>query len=165
MRLNELLLPEFDREMANMRKTLERVPDDRFDWKPHEKSTTMGKLAAHLATLPTFAERALNTDSFDAAQARPTGSTTSTAEVLEKFDKAVADARNAIAEATDEQLLQPWTLLNGGRTILTLPRIGVLRSFIMNHMIHHRAQLSVYLRLNDIPVPALYGPSADEGMA
>ncbi len=167
MRLSETLLPEFDHEMANTRKTLERVPVDKFDWKPHPKSTAMGGLATHLANIPTWAVHATTTDTFDLA---PPGKgplrvepAKSTEEVLERFDKAVADARNAITEASNEQLLQPWTLLNGGRTVMTLPRIAVLRSFVMNHLIHHRAQLGVYLRLNDIPVPSIYGPSADEG--
>ena len=167
MKLSESLLPEFDYEMANTRKTLERVPDDKFDWKPHQKSTTMGGLSTHLANIPTWAVHATSTDAFDMAppdkgplRAEPAKSTE---EVLARFDKAVASARQAITEASNEQLLQPWTLLSGGRTVMTLPRIAVLRSFVMNHLIHHRAQLGVYLRLNDIPVPSIYGPSADEG--
>ena len=164
MKFSETLLPEFDHEMANTRKTLERVPDDKFDWKPHEKSTAMGGLATHLANLLMLAVQVIKTESFDAGQNRPAPAT-STAEVLERFDKAKADVRNAITEASNEELLQPWSLVNNGRTVLTLPRTAALRSFIMNHMIHHRAQLSVYLRLNNIPVPALYGPSADEGMS
>lgn len=167
MALSEALLPEFDLEMANTRKTLERVPDDKMDWKPHEKSTTMRSLATHLANLPTWAGHAINKDSIDLnpPDAPPLRATpaNSTAEALETFDRNVASARAAIAGASDEQLFQPWSLLNGGRTVLTLPRAAVLRSFVMNHIIHHRAQLGVYLRLNDVPVPSIYGPSADEG--
>ena len=166
MRISDMLLTEFDHEMANTRKTLERVPDDKFDWTPHAKSTTMGGLATHLANIPTWAVHALKKDSIDLA---PVGEAPLRAEparsrheVLERFDKAVADARAAINEASDEVMQQPWSLLAGGKTIMTLPRAGVLRGFVMNHNIHHRAQLGVYLRLNDIPVPSIYGPSADE---
>jgi uncharacterized damage-inducible protein DinB len=166
MRISETLLPEFDHEMANTRKTLERVPDDKFDWKPHEKSTTMGGLATHLANIPTWAVHALTKDSIDLA---PVGQPPLRAEpaktreeVLQRFDKAVSDARSAISGASNESLLEPWSLLSGGKTVMTLPRAGVLRGFVMNHNIHHRAQLGVYLRLNDIAVPSIYGPSADE---
>ncbi|HSF23751.1 MAG TPA: DinB family protein [Blastocatellia bacterium] len=167
MALSEALLPEFDLEMANTRKTLERVPEDRFAWKPHEKSFAMGHLASHLATLPSWSVMAVNQDSIDIApvgqppQKGPEAKTGK--ELLEMFDANVASARAAIAGASDEQLFRPWTLLSGGKTVLTLPKIAVLRSFVMNHNIHHRAQLGVYLRLNDIPVPSIYGPSADEG--
>ena len=167
MRISETLLPEFDYEMASTRKTLERVPEDRFDWKPHEKSMPMGGLATHLANIPTWAVHAIKKDSIDIApvgepppRAEPA---TSRAEILERFDKAVADAREAILGASDEQIMQPWSLLSAGKTVMTLPRVAVLRSFVMNHTIHHRAQLGVYLRLNDIAVPSIYGPSADEG--
>ena len=167
MSLSDTILPEFDHEMANTRKTLERVPDDKLDWKPHEKSMTMRGLATHLATLPGLVASAINQDSLDFAppDAPPLRATpvNSTQEAVETFDKNIAEARAAIAGASDEQLLGSWTLLNGGKTIFTLPRVAVLRSFIMNHSIHHRAQLGVYLRLNDIPVPSIYGPSADEG--
>jgi uncharacterized damage-inducible protein DinB len=166
MRMSEMLLTEFDHEMANTRKTLERVPDEKFDWTPHQKSMTLGGLATHLATIPTWAVNAIQKDSIDIA---PVGEAPlrvapahSRAEILERFDQAVADARAAISEADNEKLLQPWSLLSGGKTIMTLPRVGVLRGFVMNHNIHHRAQLGVYLRLNDIAVPSIYGPSADE---
>ena len=167
MTLRESLLPEFDHEMAHTRKTLERVPENKFAWQPHEKSWAMGGLATHLATIPSWAVHAITLDSLDIA---PLGQPPykaplahSRAEVLETFDKNVADARAAIAGASDEHLLQPWSLLAGGRTVMTLPRLAVLRTWVMNHNIHHRAQLGVYLRLNDVPVPAIYGPSADEG--
>ena len=166
MAISDTLLPEFNQEMANTRKTLERVPDEKFGWKAHEKSFAMGGVATHLATLPSWAVTAINVEAFDMA---PQGQTirvppaNSRREVLDIFDNNVTAARAAIAGASDEHLLKPWSLLSGGKTVLTLPRIAVLRSFVMNHMIHHRAQLGVYLRLNDIPVPAIYGPSADEG--
>ncbi len=166
MSLSRALLPEFDYEMAHTRRTLDRVPDDKFDWTPHEKSMKLGALASHLANIPTWAVLAINQDSFNMApkDAPPprTPPANSRAEALEAFDRNVSQARDAIAAASDEDLREPWSLLSGDRTVLTLPRIAVLRSFVMNHTIHHRAQLGVYLRLNDIPVPSIYGPSADE---
>jgi uncharacterized damage-inducible protein DinB len=166
MALSKALLPEFDNEMANTRKTLERVPQDKSDWKPHEKSTAMGGLATHLGNIPTWAVYTIDQDSLDLA---PGGEplpqaklAESQAELLATFDDNVAKARAAIAGASDEELFKPWSLISNGNTILTMPKIAVLRSFVMNHLIHHRAQLGVYLRLNDIPVPSIYGPSADE---
>lgn len=135
--------------------------------KPHKKSMAMGDLATHLAQIPSWAVETINTDSLDVAppgvppqQMQPAKSRK---EVLEMFDKNVAAARAATAGESDKHLLKPWTLLAGGKTVFTMPRIAVLRGFIMSHSIHHRAQLGVYLRLNDVPVPAIYGPSADEG--
>ncbi len=167
MKINEMLLPEFDQEMATTRRTLERFPEGKSDWKPHEKSMPLGRLAGHLAELPSLGAVALRQDSIDFA---PPGAppmkpfiATSREALLETFDKNIANARAALAEATDEQMMKPWSLLRGGKTLLTMPRTAVVRSFVMNHMIHHRAQLGVYLRLNDLPVPSVYGPSADEG--
>jgi uncharacterized damage-inducible protein DinB len=168
MRLNEVLLQEFDREMSSTRKTLERLPEDKLEWRPHEKSFKMGDLATHLANIPTWIGYTMEQDSMDmhppgapAPRATPAGSR---AELLARFDKNVSAARGTLAGARDEQLGKPWTLLVGGKEIFTQPKIAVLRSFVMNHSIHHRAQLGVYLRLNDVPVPAIYGPTADEGM-
>jgi uncharacterized damage-inducible protein DinB len=166
MGLGQALLPEFDHEMAGVRRTLERVPEEKFDWRPHPKSGTMGSLASHLATLPAFAVRAIETESFELAPGGkpPSGppKLKTRQEVLETFDTNRNAARAAIAGASDEHLMKTWTLLYNGKTVLALPRAGVLRGPFMNHTIHHRAQLGVYLRLNDVPVPALYGPSADE---
>ena len=165
--INQALLPEFDMEMANTRKTLERVPDDKLGWKPHDKSMTLGRLAGHLAELPWWGEMTIENDTFDVAPqgAPPQQGLTakSRQEALDAFDKNVAAMRTAIAGATDERLMKPWSLLKGGQAIMTMPKIAVLRGFVMNHTIHHRAQLGVYLRLNNIPVPSIYGPSADEG--
>lgn len=166
MGINAALLPEFDNEMANTRKTLERVPEGKSDWKPHEKSMAMGGLATHLSNIPTWAVFTIDQDSLDLAPGGnpmpPVKLAESQAELLSTFDENVAKARAAIAGASDEELFKPWSLLTNGNTILTMPKIAVLRSFVLNHLIHHRAQLGVYLRLNDIPVPSIYGPSADE---
>ena len=165
MTLSEMLLPEFDREMAATRKTIERVPDDRLDWQPHAKSMTMRGLVTHLSNMPTWAGHALNSDALDLApqgvplRAAPAGSAR---EAVEQFDRNVAEARAAIAGADDAAFAGPWSLRQNGRTIFTMPKLDVLRTFVMNHIIHHRAQLGVYLRLNDVPVPSVYGPSADE---
>ncbi len=165
MAISNSLLPEFDNEMKNTRKTLERVPDEKFAWKPHDKSFAMGALATHLANLPSWGSLTLGSDSFDVApEGKPikTPELNSTKKVLEKFDENTAATRAAIVAASDEELFKPWTLQSNGNALMTMPKIAVLRNFVMNHMIHHRAQLGVYLRLNDIPVPSIYGPSADE---
>jgi uncharacterized damage-inducible protein DinB len=166
MALNEALLPEFDKEMAGTRKSLERVPDDKFDWKPHAKSMTFRQLALHLALFPSWMMMTLENASFDYAPPGGEGYKppviNSRKDLLEIFDRDVAKAREALKGASDAQLMATWSLLAGGKTIFSMPRIAVLRSMVMSHMIHHRAQLGVYLRLNDIPVPALYGPSADD---
>lgn len=166
MAIRDAILPEFDHEVANTRKTLERVPEGKPDYKPHEKSMAMGRLAGHLAELPGWAKETITLDSLDinppgGQQAQPL-QMTSRKQLLEEFDKRVAAGRAVIAGASDEELMKPWTLLAGGKTIMTLPKIAVLRGFVMNHMIHHRAQLGVYLRLNNVAVPSIYGPSADE---
>lgn len=167
MSLSAALLPEFDREMASTRNTLERVPDGKFSWKPHEKSGTMGWLAGHMASIPSWTTITIQKDSLDLAPggkpSEPPPIPSSTKELLESFDKYVAEGRSALAGASDEHLFKFWSLLNNGNTILSMPRIDCLRTWVMNHIIHHRAQLGVYLRLNNIPVPAIYGPSADEG--
>jgi len=165
MPLKDALLPEFDHEMGNTRKSLERVPEDKLTWKPHEKSGTMGWLASHIADIPGWVPAAISQDSIDIAPEgqHPTpAQAASRAEVLDKFDKNIAAARKALAGAEDRVLMQPWSLLATGKVIFTMPKIAVLRGFVMSHSIHHRAQLGVYLRLNDVPVPAIYGPSADE---
>jgi len=162
----DLLLPEFDQEMANTRKTLERVPDNKLGWQPHAKSYTMGKLASHLANIPSWIEMTLNQDVLDMTPKDGKEFTTpqagSNKELLAFFDKNVAAGRAAIAACSDEQFAKPWSLVAGGKTLFTAPRLVVLRGFVLSHNVHHRAQLGVYFRLNDIPVPAIYGPSADE---
>lgn len=165
MSISQFLLPEFDREMATTRKALERVPDDKFDWKPHEKSTSMGDLATHIANLPTWAVSIFTEDSFDSApDGKPLrmSALNSQEELLAFFDKNVTAAREALANINDEDLTKNWSLLSGGKIVFTKPKFDVYRDFVLNHMVHHRAQLGVYFRLNDIPVPQMYGPTADE---
>ena len=167
MAIRDALLAEFDHEMISTRKTLERVPEGKADWAPHAKSMKMGRLAGHLAELSGWGASIIGQDSLDF---RPVGAPptqpvvmTSRAQILEVFDKKVAEARQQLAGASDETLLKNWTLLSGGQTIMTMPRVAFLRSFVMNHIVHHRAQLGVYLRMNEVAVPSVYGPSADEG--
>jgi uncharacterized damage-inducible protein DinB len=166
MTIVESLLTEFDAETANTRKCLERIPAAKMEWRPHEKSWTMRDLAAHLASLPGWGKAALVTEKLDIA---PDGkmpeqqTPDSPEELLELFDKNVADLRDALAASNDAHLLENWTLLRTGTELFTMPRLVVLRMHMMNHSIHHRAQLGVYLRLCDVPIPAIYGPSADEG--
>lgn len=166
MSIAESLLPEFDHEMATTRTLLERVPDGKGDWKPHQKSMALGYLASHIATLPGWAVSTLQQTELDM---NPPGGVkyvavpefNSTQDRLAAFDATVKGAHEAIAAAPDSDLGVMWSLKNGGETIFSLPRVAVLRSFIMNHIIHHRGQLSVYLRLLDVPLPSIYGPTAD----
>ncbi len=162
----DTILPEFDQEMASTRKVLERIPDDKLEWKPHPKSHTIAWNAIHLADLPGWLTMVLNTTSLDVAPVGgepyrfpPHGSRD---EILATFDRNVAAARQALVEAKDESVDIPWTLEQGGKPIFTMPRRAVIRSMVLNHVIHHRAILLVYLRLNEVPIPGMYGPSGDE---
>lgn len=163
----QALLPEFDHEMASTRRVLERVPDDRPDYRPHHKSMTIARLAGHLTDIPWWAVAALTRKDYDmqppGGAARERYVMTTRDALLARFDAEVAAARAALVAASDAELDQPWTLKRDGHVLFTMPRASVLRSFVLNHTIHHRAQLGVYLRLNDVPVPSIYGPSADEG--
>ena len=166
MTIAQSILPEFEHEMAGTRKTLERIPDDKLEWKAHPKCNTIGWVGGHLAEIPGWVEATLKNDSFDVnpvgGQPYRSPKPTSRAQILEIFDKNVAAARQAIASTTDGDFLKEWSLLSGGNPMFTMSRIAVLRGFVMNHMIHHRAYLCSYLRMNDVPVPGLYGPSGDE---
>ncbi len=163
MSISQSLLSEFDQESAGTRKTLERVPEDKLDFQPHPKSMTLGRLAQHLSEMPGWGVLTVNSTEFVMPESYQPPPITTAASLLADYDKNVAGLRAALAAASDEDLMQPWSLKMGGRVIFTMPRVAVLRGMVFNHMIHHRAQLAVYLRLNDVPVPALYGPSADEG--
>jgi uncharacterized damage-inducible protein DinB len=163
MAIKDAFLPEFDSEMATTRKVIERVPEGKYDYKPHEKSMSIGQLASHIAEMPGWATMGITMDSLDLASGYKPFLAGSTAELLEVFDKNVAGARSSIAGASDETFMKNWSLKSGDKTLMTMPKVAVVRVFMLNHVIHHRGQLSVYLRLNDVPVPSIYGPSADEG--
>ena len=158
------LIAEMEHEAKVTRTCLERVPAEKFDWKPHEKSMPFGKLAVHIAEMFSWTPATLQHAELDFATMdyKPLEPAT-TAELVEYLDKTVAEAIDVLRNTSDEQFLETWTLRNGEAVYFTLPKVAVMRSFVMNHIIHHRGQLSVYLRLNDIPVPSIYGPSADEG--
>jgi uncharacterized damage-inducible protein DinB len=164
MAIRDALLPEYDHEMATTRRLLERVPEADFAWQPHERSMTLGQLAGHIANLPLWCSMTLEQTTFDLdafADARPKAPESGAA-LMREFEAKMAAARALLATTTDAHLLAPWTLKQGGQEIFTMPRVSVIRSFVMNHLIHHRGQLSVYLRLRNIPVPPIYGPTADE---
>ncbi len=165
--INELLIPEFEAEMATTRRFLERLPEDRLAWRPHAKSWTLGQLATHIANIPMWTGETVNKDELDIA---PVGKPPykepekrTRQEVLDAFDKNVVTGREALSGANPDGWMTPWTLLSGGKTIVSMPRYSVMRNFVLNHLVHHRAHLGVYLRLTDVPVPGAYGPSADEG--
>lgn len=162
MPFSQMLLPEFDEEMKNTRKLLERVPDGRFDYQPHTKSMTLGRLASHVAELPAWAAMTLDREVFELEPGFKPYFAASRAELLETFDKKVAEARERIAAASDEDWAKIWTFRYAGKEMMAMPRSAVMRITVMNHLIHHRAQLGVYLRLNDVEIPGMYGPSADE---
>lgn len=162
MTISEMLLPEFDQEMSSTRKLLERVPEGKWDYKPHPKSMPLGRLAAHVAELPFWAKHTLSVESLDIKPGEQPFTVTSRRELLEAFDKNVAEARAALAKTSDADMAKIWTLSFAGKTVFSMPRSTVLRGSVLNHLIHHRAQLGVYLRLNDVAIPGMYGPSADE---
>jgi len=161
----QALLPEFDHEAAVTRTVLERVPEPQAAWRPHPKAMSLGELTMHLASIPAWAVLTLRQPFFDLA---PPGAPpdspavwSSLVQALAVFDEKVVKARAALVATTDLELAQPWTLKKGGAKVFTAPRGSVLRSFVLNHSIHHRAQLGLYLRMLDVPVPAMYGPTAD----
>jgi uncharacterized damage-inducible protein DinB len=162
MSISQTLLPEYDHEMASTRRVLERITADKFGWKPHEKSYSLGRLASHVAELPGWVPMTMTTDELDFGNGYQPFVAETAEQLLDVFDKNVADGRAAIAAAGDPEFFKPWALRNGGHEIFKMPKAAVLRSFTLNHIIHHRGQLSVYLRLTGIPVPSIYGPSADE---
>lgn len=165
MPFKDTILPEFDMEMDNTRRTLERVPDDKFSWQPHAKSGTLGWLAIHIATIPHWAKITMEEDSLDLEAPGPNSgpqAPTNRKTVLELFERNRTEARAALAEGNDAAYAKPWALFMGKQELFREPRSSVLRRMVLNHMIHHRGQLTMYLRLLDVPVPGLYGPSADE---
>lgn len=164
MAIKDALLPEFDHEMAVTRKLLARAPMEDADWRPHPRSMSLGTLASHLVDIPGWMPVVLQRDRFDMGEEGDgaTSKYTTTEALLADFDRNVSAARALIDAAGDAHLSQPWSLEQNGETLMTMPRIAVMRSFLFNHAIHHRGQLSVYLRLREVKVPSIYGPSADE---
>ena len=162
MNLNESIAAELQHEAATTRKMLERVPQASLMWKPHEKSRTLGETAAHIAHLPGIFITPLDRDGFDRDDYKPAAATSTVAGILETFDKNISDAFEALKTQTEERLLGSWRYTYGERIIFERPRLFVVRAMALNHLIHHRGQLSVYLRLLDVPLPSVYGPTADE---
>jgi uncharacterized damage-inducible protein DinB len=165
MSIVRTLLPQLDHEMATTRRVLEAVPDGEAGWKPHPKSSSLGNLVAHIATFPLWQKLVAQERELDlglpenASAAQVPFSRTS--ELIERFDRDLREARRALEPMSDEAMRESWTLKNRGTTVFSLPRVAVIRSFILSHMIHHRGQLTVYLRLRDVPLPSVYGPTAD----
>ena len=165
MALVDALLPEFDHEVASTRRLLARLPDGQLEWRPHPKSMTLGSLATHVSELGYWGQETLNSPAVDLeTMTRPAGyvpPATRTA-ILEVFEQKMAGARAALVGKTDAELMAPWTLRRGAQEFFTMPKASCWRTFVMNHLIHHRGQLTVYLRQLDVPLPSIYGPSADE---
>ncbi len=166
MTIGQSLLPEFDQEMQGTRKVLERCPEEKWNWKPHDKSGTLGWLAGHVANMVSWVPYTIQTEELDYA---PVGGPSfqlpkmdNRKELLAEFDKNVAEARAALASVSDAEMMKNWRLLAGGQEIFAMPRVAAIRGMVLNHHIHHRAQLTVYFRLMNVAVPGLYGPSADE---
>jgi uncharacterized damage-inducible protein DinB len=166
MTMAQAMLPEFEQEMANTRKVLERIPDDKLGWKAHPKLNTIGWNACHLVEMVGWIDGILTTDSFDVNP--PNGpkyespKLGSVKEILAAFDSAAAAAKAALGKTSDADFLKNWSLLNAGQPWIVLPRVAMVRSFGISHVIHHRAFLIAYLKMNGVPVPGMYGPSGDE---
>lgn len=161
----EAILLEMSHEAATTRRLLERVPAQHLAWKPHEKSMSLGRLATHIAEIPGWVSTILDKDGFDVGASNYTPQTAaSVAEVVEMFDRNVAAAEAAIRRQTMDRLSATWRITRQGQVMVEMPRMGVIRSLLLNHLIHHRGQLSVYLRLKDVPLPSIYGPTADAPM-
>jgi uncharacterized damage-inducible protein DinB len=161
-RIVEPFMAELDHEAATTRKVLERVPSDKYDWRPHPKSMSLGMLASHIATLPSGTSKLMMMDSFDVPADMQPPPVVPHAELLRTFEESIRSAKDVVGSFDDQRAMSVWRLRIGGKEAFSAPRVVVLRSFMLNHWYHHRGQLSVYLRLLDIPVPSIYGPSADE---
>ena len=165
MAIKDALLPEYDHETGTTRRLLERVPDDRLAWKPHEKSMTLGRLATHIAEIPGWVGSIVEKDEFDVGTGGYVPPTIDhVPEIVAMFDRNVAAATETLKRQSNDRLLAKWQLKKKGQLVVEMPRMGMIRSLLMNHLIHHRGQLSVYLRLQNVPLPSIYGPTADEPM-
>lgn len=162
MQLNEAFRSEWEREAISTRKMMERTPFEKFAWKPHEKSMSLGELVIHMANLASFPAKIVQNNALDIAAAPKQPPVNSTNDLVTLFDMNLNESLKALKNVTNEDLFTEWTLRKGDQVIINLPRAGALRGVAMNHFIHHRGQLSVYLRLLNIPIPSIYGPSADE---
>lgn len=165
MNLIDPILAELAHEGATTRRLLERLPQDRLGWQPHQKSMTLGRLATHIAEIPGWVGSIVEKDEFDLGASGYVPPTLgSVAEIIAMFDKSVAMATETLKRQSNDRLLAKWQLKKNGKLVVEMPRLGMIRSFLMNHLIHHRGQLSVYLRLQNVPLPSIYGPTADEPM-
>ncbi len=162
MAIAQALLPEFDHEMATTRKMLERFPEEKAEWRPHDTCMTLGRLAGHVSELAGWVVPTIGQDQLVMDPNYTPRVVKSRGEVLKQFDADVKTSRAAIAGASDEVLMKPWSLVVAGKPVMTLPKVAVLRSFVMNHMIHHRGQLAAFYRIAGVPIPSIYGPSKDE---
>jgi len=162
MSIAESFLAEIDQEAAITKRVLERVPGDKLSWKPHEKSMSLGQLALHTATIPGFIVALVTPDQFELPSSFDSPEAQTSEELVPALESGVATAKEYLSGLDDEAALSTWTLAKGDRVVMAVPRVGILRSIMLNHWYHHRGQLSVYLRLLDVPVPSIYGPSADE---
>jgi len=161
MAIIDSVVMELDQEAKTTRRLLERVPEDKLSWMPHPKSMSLGRLALHIAGSQGFLAGIAALDTFELG-AIPEVEAKSRKEILDTFDQSVANAKQSLGKLTDAQLISTWTMTKGGKVLMSMPRIGFIRAIVMNHQIHHRGQLSVYLRMLDVPLPSIYGPSADE---
>ncbi len=164
MNINQALIAELQQEAANTKKILSIVPSDKFNWKPHERSMSLGELSHHVAGLTGWASQTINSNELDMADYKPPILPTSTQELIDFFEENLTKSLNSLEKATDEELHQIWKLKKGDQVFFELPKIVVIRTACFNHIYHHRGQLSVYLRLLDVKIPGMYGPSADEQM-
>ena len=166
MPLIDALLPEFDREMGLTRKLLDRVPDGQFDWRPHPTSVTLGRLAEHLAEMPLWAAMTMTQSELEMTTQRPADYQRPATRdaVLAMFDANLKNGRGHLTGKTDGEFMAPWTLTAAGKEVFTMPKVAVMRNFVLNHMVHHRGQFSVYLRMLGVKIPSIYGPSGDEQM-
>ena len=162
-RLADPFVAELEQEAATTKRVLERVPGDKLSWKPHEKSMSLGQLALHVATIPGWVGSVLQPDSWDASEASGQGEAATAEELIPALEESIRTAKATLEWLDEEKAAGIWSITAGGQTVLSMPRIGVVRAIMLNHWYHHRGQLSVYLRLLDVPVPSIYGPSADEG--